>query len=153
MGNGRDFQLYQTSDPDHAFFDCEFQPWALRNVLDAFSGALPGTGYSFESALYNPAGAQVSSHGFSFYHDMGLWPNSGTGPAYGSVMGDEELQAWILSAGLYWSRTTDNAWLTNNAALLQACLNSMLVRDNTNSTARRNYKRTSMPPRSRRLTA
>ncbi|MEI2725292.1 MAG: hypothetical protein V9H26_17765 [Verrucomicrobiota bacterium] len=81
------------------------QPWALRNVLDAFSGALPGTGYSFDTPLYNPTGTQVSSHGFSFHHDMGLWPNSGTGPAYGANMGDEELQAWILSAGLYWRHT------------------------------------------------
>lgn len=121
---------------DHAFFDCDMQPWALRNVLDAFSGALPGTGYSFERPLYNPAGAQVSSHGFSFYHDMGLWPTSGTGPAYGASMGQEELQSWILCAGLYWSHTADNAWLTNNAALLQTCLNSMLLRDNTNSAAR-----------------
>ncbi|MGH7969691.1 MAG: hypothetical protein ACREIC_13285, partial [Limisphaerales bacterium] len=67
---------------------------------------------------------------------MGLWPTSGTGPAYGATMGDEELQAWILSAGLYWSHTGDDAWLTNNAALLQTCLNSMLSRDNTNAAAR-----------------
>jgi xylan 1,4-beta-xylosidase len=121
---------------DHAFFDACMQPWALRNVLDAFSGALPGTGYSFETPLFNPAGTQVSTHGYSFHHDMGLWPNSGTGPAYGANMGDEELQAWILSAGLYWSHTGDHAWLTNNLAVLQTCLNSMLLRDNTNAAAR-----------------
>ena len=121
---------------DHAFYDAYLHPWALRNVLDAFSGALPGTGYSYDTPLYGPTGTQVSSHGFSFHHDMGLWPNSGTGPAYGSVMGDEELQAWILSAGLYWSHTAEHAWLTNSAAVLQACLNSMLLRDNTNSAAR-----------------
>jgi hypothetical protein len=121
---------------DHAFFDSLMHPWALRNVLDTFSGALPGTGYSYETPLYNPSGAQVSTHGFSFYHDMGLWPTSGTGPAYGANMGQEELQSWILSAGVYWSHTADNAWLTNNQALLQTCLNSMLLRDNTNSAAR-----------------
>src|SRR5258707_5396092 len=113
------------------------QPWALRNVLDGFSAELPGTGYSFDTPLYSPnSGTQVSSHGFSFYHDMGLGPNSGTGPAYGATMGDEELQSWILSAGLYWSHTGDNVWLTNNLAVLQTCLNSMLLRDNTNSVAR-----------------
>jgi len=121
---------------DHAFYDACMHPWALRNVLDANSGALPGTGYSYDTPLYSPTGTQVSSHGFSFYHDMGLWPNSGTGPAYGAVMGDEELQSWILSAGLYWSHTADNAWLTNNLAVLQTCLNSMLLRDNTNAAAR-----------------
>jgi len=121
---------------DHAFFDVFMHPWALRNVLDTYSGALPGTGYSFDTPLYSPSGTQVSSHGFSFYHDMGLWPTSGTGPAYSACMGDEELQSWILSAGLYWSHTADNAWLTNNLAVLQTCLNSMLSRDNTNSAAR-----------------
>lgn len=121
---------------DHAFFDSLMQPWALRNVLDGFSGALTGSGYSFVAPLNNPSGTQVSTSGFSFYHDMGHWPTSGPGPAYGGSMGDEELQSWILSAGLYWSHTKDNAWLTNNAALLQTCLNSMLLRDNTNATAR-----------------
>jgi hypothetical protein len=121
---------------DHAFFDACMHPWALRNVLDTFSGALPGTGYSYQTPLYSPTGTQVSTNGFSFYHDMGLWPNSGTGPAYSSNMGQEELQAWILSAGVYWSHTGDNAWLTNNTALLQRCLNSMLLRDSTNSAAR-----------------
>jgi hypothetical protein len=122
---------------DHAFYDSLIQPWALRNVLDTYSGALPRTGYSFDAPLYSAnSGTQVSSHGFSFYHDMGPWPTSGTGPAYGGSMGDEELQNWILSAGLYWSHTGDNAWLTNNAAVLQKCLNSMLTRDDTNSAAR-----------------
>jgi Glycosyl hydrolase family 52 len=121
---------------DHAFYDVYMHPWALRNVLDAFSGALPGTGYSFDTPLYSPSGTQVSSHGFSFYHDMGYFPNSGTRPAYGACMGDEELQSWILSAGIYWSHTGDDAWLSNNVAVLQTCLTSMLSRDNTNSAAR-----------------
>ncbi|MGH7968492.1 MAG: hypothetical protein ACREIC_07190, partial [Limisphaerales bacterium] len=109
---------------------------ALRNVLDGYSGALPFSGYSFTTPLYNPSATQVSTQGFSFYHDMGAWPNSGTGPAYGATMGDEELQSWILSAGMYWSHSADDAWLTNNLGLLQTCLNSMLLRDNTNSAAR-----------------
>ena len=46
---------------------------------------------------------------FFFDHDMGAWPNSGTGSAYGAIMGQEELQAWILSAGI-WSHSGDNAW-------------------------------------------
>ncbi len=121
---------------DHAFYDCLMHPWALRNVLDGFSGALTGAGYSYDAPLYSPTGAVVSNHGFSFDHDMGLWPTSGTGPAYGSNMGDEELQSWILSAGLYWSHTADHPWLTNNATLLQTCLNSMLLRDDTNALAR-----------------
>ncbi len=42
----------------------------------------------------------------------------------------------FVSAGLYWSRTGDSAWLTNNTALLQTCLNSMLLRDDTNAATR-----------------
>lgn len=121
---------------DHAFYNAWVQPWALRNVLDAYSGALPGTGYSYETPLHNPAGTIVSPHGFSFHHDMGVWPTSGTSAAYGPSMGDEELQSWILSAGLYWSQIRDDAWLTNNLPVLQRCLNSMLLRDHTNAAAR-----------------
>lgn len=133
------FNYINTLDltPDHAFFDSHMHPWALRNVLDAFSGALASPGYTYATPLFDArSNTQVSSLGFSFHHDMGLWPNSGTGPAYGVNMGLEELQSWILSAGLYWSRTGDRVWLTNNAALLQTCLNSLLLRDDTNSGAR-----------------
>ena len=125
---------------DMAFYDSLMHPWALRNVLDTFSGALPGSGYSFNHPLYDVlSGAVVSENGFSFHHDMGSWPNSdapGTDPEFDDYMGQEQLQNWILSAGLYWSHSADNAWLTNNLALLQTCLNSMLLRDNTNAIAR-----------------
>ena len=122
---------------DHAFFDSCMHPWALRNVLDGFSGALTGVGYSYSTPLFSASsGTQVSSAGFSFDHDMGYWPNSSTGSAYGANMGQEELQAWILSAGVYWSRSGDHAWLTNNLAVLQNCLNSMLLRDSTNPALR-----------------
>jgi len=125
---------------DLAFYDSLMQPWALRNVLDTFSGALTNTGYSFDHPLYDPASnAQVSPHGFSFHHDLGNWPISvapGTDPVFDDYMGQEQLQNWILSAGLYWSRTSDHAWLTNNATLLQTCLSSMLARDNPNPAAR-----------------
>jgi hypothetical protein len=124
---------------DLAFYESQMHPWALRNVLDTYSGALPGSGYSFEHPLYDASGTEVSSHGFSFHHDMGDWPNSdppGTDPEFDDYMGQEQLQNWILSAGLYWSHTADHAWLTNNLALLQTCLNSMLLRDDTNAVAR-----------------
>jgi hypothetical protein len=52
---------------DLAFYDALMQPWALRNVLDTYSGAINGSGYSFIEPLYNPSsGAEVSSQGFSF---------------------------------------------------------------------------------------
>ncbi len=119
-----------------AFYESLMHPWTLRNVLDTFSGAINGAGYSFDQPLYDPSGTEVSSQGFSFDHDMGGWPASGTGPAYGASMAQEELHTWILSAGLYWSHSGDDAWLASNAALLRTCLNSMLWRDSTNPLAR-----------------
>ena len=129
---------------DHAYYDCYLYPWALRNVLDTYSGAINGTGYSFNHPLYNAGtGAVVSTNGFSFHHDMGQGVSSiapGTDPtpyeSTYSYMGQEELQNWILCAGLYWSHSGDDAWLTNNAALLQSCLTSMLLRDDTNAATR-----------------
>ena len=132
------YQYINTCDlvVDMAFYDCQMHPWALRNVLDTFSGAINGPGYSFNDPLYSSTSGAPVGDGFSFDHDMGGWPTSGTGPAYGGTMGQEELHTWILSAGLYWSRTADNAWLTNNLTLLQTCLNSMLLRDDTNAASR-----------------
>jgi len=129
---------------DHAFYDGDMYPWALRNVLDTYSGAINGAGYFFIHPLYNlEQPAPVSTNGFSFHHDMGQGATSiapGTDPTpyentY-SYMGQEELQNWLLCAGLYWSHSGDDAWLTNNATLLQTCLASMLLRDDTNAAAR-----------------
>jgi hypothetical protein len=134
---------------DHAFYDAVMHPWALRNVLDAFSGASNGgVGYTFTHPLYNETtGQTVSANGFSFQHEMGGNTSGGlvsndptTDPTeYETVfsyMGQEELDNWMLCAGLYWTHSGDNAWLTNNAALLRSCLNSQLLRDDTNSAAR-----------------
>jgi hypothetical protein len=129
---------------DHAFYDSYMYPWALRNVLDTYSGAINGAGYTFNHPLYDAGtGAIVSTNGFSFHHDMGSGGTSlapGTDPtSYESTysyMGQEELQNWILCAGLYWSHSGNDAWLTNNAALLQTCLTSMLLRDDTNAATR-----------------
>jgi hypothetical protein len=129
---------------DHAYYDSVMQPWALRNVLDTYSGATNGSGYNFNHPLYDfISGNVVSANGFGFHHDMGTGGTSDapatdpTGYESGfSYMGQEELQNWIISAGLYWHYSGDNAWLTNNSALLQTCLTSMLLRDDTNAAAR-----------------
>ena len=134
---------------DHAFYSAAMHPWALRNVLDTFSGAAnAGVGYTFTHALYNETtGSQVSANGFSFQHEMGGNSSNGqvsndptTDPTeYETVfsyMGQEELDDWVTCAGLYWTHSGDNAWLTNNASLLRLCLNSELLRDDTNSASR-----------------
>jgi len=129
---------------DHAFYDSLMYPWALRNVLDTYSGTFNASGYTYTHSLYNVvSGVVVSPDGFGFHHDMGQGLTSDspvmdptTYESTFAYMGQEELQNWILCAGLYWSSTSDNSWLTNNTALLQACLNSMLLRDDTNASTR-----------------
>lgn len=122
---------------DHCFFDSTIAPWALRNVLDVMSGAVGGDGYTYDHPLYDPSGTtQVSPTGFSFHHDMGkgLTSNPPTlDPTeyerYFSYMGQEQLQNWILCAGVYWRASGDNAWIKANEALLKKCLASMEMRD------------------------
>jgi hypothetical protein len=129
---------------DHSFYDLLMYPWALRNVLDTYSGTFNGSGYSYTHSLYDTvANVIVSPNGFGFHHDMGQGFTSSspsTDPSsYESTftyMGQEELQNWILCAGLYWKHTGDDVWLTNNTAILQSCLNSMLLRDDTNAATR-----------------
>jgi hypothetical protein len=129
---------------DHSFYDLQMYPWALRNVLDTYSGTFNGSGYTYTRPLYDTiANVVVSPDGFGFHHDMGQGLTSAAPSvdptAYESsysYMGQEELQNWILSSGLYWNRTADHLWLTNNTALLQTCLNSMLLRDDTNPATR-----------------
>ena len=130
---------------DHAFYDAVMYPWALRNVLDAMSGASnQGVGYTFDHPVYDPVTkAEVSPSGYSFHHDMGqgLTSNPPTQDptqyeSYFSYMGQEQLQNWILCAGLYWSHTHDNAWLAANKRQLQTCLNSMLLRDDVDPAKR-----------------
>ena len=129
---------------DHAYYDCVMQPWALRNVLDTYSGATNGSGYTFNHPLYDfLSGGVASSNGFGFHHDMGSGPTTdapGTDPtSYEngfSYMGQEEMQNWIICAGLYWHFSGDNLWLTNNTGLLQTCLTNMLLRDDTNAATR-----------------
>ncbi len=69
---------------DHAFYDSLMYPWALRNVLDTYSGALNGSGYAFTHPLYDiTSNTIVSSNGFGFHHDMGTGLTSdlaGQGP-------------------------------------------------------------------------
>lgn len=132
---------------DHAFYDCVMHPWVLRNILDAFSGASNnGNGYTFTHPLYNEStGVQVSANGFSFQHEMGngnglVSNDPATDPTeYETVfsyMGQEELDNWIVSAGLYWTHSGDNSWVSNNSAMLKTCLNSLLLRDDTNAATR-----------------
>lgn len=141
-----DYQNINTFDltVDHCFFDSTIAPWALRNVLDVMSGVASDGGYTYDHPLYDPTGKiQVSPTSFSFHHDMGngLTSDSPTldpteyESAF-SYMGQEQLQNWILCAGVYWKATGDNAWTQTNEALLKKCLTSMEMRDDVDPTKR-----------------
>ena len=141
------YQFINTFDltVDHSFYDSIMCPWALRNVLDTVSGGTNGgVGYTFNHPLYQRStGTEETNTGFSFHHDMGTGLTSAaptTDPcdyeSSFSYMGQEQLQNWILCAGLYWSRTSDNTWLSANETLLKICLNSMLLRDDVISANR-----------------
>jgi hypothetical protein len=100
---------------DHLFYDLAMHPWVTRNVLDRMA-----SDYTFEFGLVEQYTTNWATGGFSFHHDMG---NAGddfrfekidVATAYEQIMafmGQEELQNWILCAGLYWKKTGDTAWL------------------------------------------
>jgi hypothetical protein len=58
---------------------------------------------------------------------LNFWPAGRQ--AYPHPMTQEELQNWILCAGLYWSETDDHAWLESHRNTLNDCLASMQARD------------------------
>ena len=76
--------------------------------------------------------------GISFCHDMGAHNNFSpkgrssyelanlTGCF--SYMTVEQLCNWVLTAGCYVAKTRDNAWLTTNKTVVEACLQSMINR-------------------------
>jgi regulation of enolase protein 1 (concanavalin A-like superfamily) len=142
-----DYQYINTFDltVDHAFYDSVMHPWALGNVLDTYAGVATTDGpYTYDHPLYNPSTqAQVSATGFSFHHDMGQGLTTAAPDkdptsyeSSFSYMSQEQLQNYILCAGLYWKRSGDNAWLTSHAPLLANCFQSMLLRDDVNAGSR-----------------
>ena len=114
---------------DQAFFELEMHPWTVRNELELYASR-----FHYIDKIKNPeiANATVYDGGLGFNHDMGgafdyKTPEQAALPY--PLMTQEELQNWILSAGLYWKKTGDTAWLKGKQRELEQCLASMLVRD------------------------
>ncbi len=123
---------------DQVFCQLALFPWVTRNVLDQFVDS-----YSYREPLRNPATGQLGEvKALGFAHDMGrelrYAPPGGSGYEhfYRFSMGQEELQNWIICAGLYWKKTGDQAWLQKRAGLLAECLESMLQRDDADPAKR-----------------
>lgn len=113
---------------DHAFYQLAMHPWTLRNILDRFANQ-----YTYRSNVTDRAG-QSHEGGRSFTHDMGrgmAFSPLGTSD-YESrlpLMSAEELQNWILCAGLYYKKTTDLQFLQSHEQTLREAMDSLIHRD------------------------
>jgi hypothetical protein len=123
---------------DHVFYELAMHPWTVRNELDTYDRY-----YNHTDPLVNPDSGETSPDGFSYDHDMGgglgfSAPHDLSGYEGGrhQFMGQEELQNWIICAGLYWKSTGDLDWLKSHTDTLKTCLNSMLLRDDLDPSKR-----------------
>lgn len=116
---------------DHVFHELAMHPWTVRNELDIFDKY-----YSFTDSVRYPNSQKRYQGGLGFTHDMGRGINFKCGGMYSIQMTQEELQNWILCAGLYYKKTNDMSWLRSKRELLYNCLKSMQIRDDIDSTKR-----------------
>jgi len=116
---------------DHVFLELALHPWTVRNELDVFLKY-----YSYVDQIHYPGASQLLPGGLGFTHDMGSGLKMNAGQSYGGIMTQEELQNWILTAGLYWKNTGDRQWLSAQRETLTSCLRSMQVRDDVDPSKR-----------------
>jgi xylan 1,4-beta-xylosidase len=131
------YQFINTFDltVDHAFYQLAMHPWTLRNVLDHFAAR-----YSYRDRVCETKDGPDYDGGISFSHDMGrilTFSPAGHSKYEGSLMmTTEELQNWILCAGLYWKKTGDKAWLDQQSPMIHECLSSLVNRDESDPAQR-----------------
>ena len=140
---------YNTSDlfVDHAFFELRTNPWTVRNLLEWFlerysytdntRAVLPGTD------VHDP---RPLPGGISFTHDMGtsgvFFPQGYSGYEHPELSGvaaymtAEELTNWTLAALMYIEQTQDDVWAKAHAGTLEACLTSLVNRDDSDPAKR-----------------
>ena len=120
---------------DQVFLELAMLPWTVRNELDLFAAR-----YHFIDQLEKAkSGEPPQPGGLTFNHDMGIafeykTPDEIAHPS--PIMSQEELQNWILCAGLYWKNTGDDAWLMGKKPVLDQCLQSMQLRDHVDPAKR-----------------
>ena len=128
---------------DMAFFELNFNPWTLKNVLEYFVDH-----YSYEDQVFSPEDPNtLLDGGVSFTHDMGVgnhfspdkyscYECAGIDRKCFSYMTYEQLTNWVLCAGLYISKTEDIEFLKRHASLLESCFESLKNRDNPDPSKR-----------------
>jgi xylan 1,4-beta-xylosidase len=141
--NEGEYRMMNTFDltVDQVFYELEFSPWTVKNVLDSFVKH-----YSYEEELRFWGSDELQPGGLTFTHDMGV-SNTFSASGYSSYeqvgltgcfsyMSSEELMNWIICASLYVSKTGDEEWLKQNASIFKRCLASMMNRDHPDDAQR-----------------
>ena len=126
---------------DQVFLELAMHPWTVRNELDLYA-----SNFHYVDKISVPdtkpipdVNSSVYDGGLTFNHDMGSafsYKTSEQAALPYPLMSQEELQNWILSAGLYWKKTNHAAWLREKRSVIEQCLASMLVRDDLNPAER-----------------
>jgi hypothetical protein len=120
---------------DQVFIELAMHPWTVRNELDLYA-----SNFHYVDKIKVPdTDSKIYDGGLAFNHDMGgafsyKTPEQAALPY--PLMSQEELQNWIISAGLYWKKTNDSAWLKGKRGVIEQCLASMLVRDDVDPARR-----------------
>lgn len=122
---------------DHLFYELAMHPWTMRNQLDFFASR-----YNYHDSVKTPSG-QVYPGGISFCHDMGknhtftaAGKSNYENIVHHGFMTQEELQNWILCSAVYTITQGKSSWLTEKQTVWEDVLDSMLIRDDVNPSAR-----------------
>jgi len=126
---------------DQVFWELRWNPWVVRNLLDNFARF-----YAYHDEVKDPKTGELSPGGISFCHDQGVH-NQFAPLGHSSYeltnldgcfshMTQEQLCNWVLIAACYVAKTGDVAWLRASKPTVDACLDSMLQRDNPDDTSR-----------------
>jgi len=141
--NEGEYRMMNTFDltVDHLFYELDWHPWAVRNVLDLFVSR-----YSYRDRLHSLDGGQGDG-GISFTHDMGVMNQFSPAGRSSyectaltgcfSHMTCEQLVNWVCCALTYAEATEDIGWMREKMPVLLDCAESLRRRDDPDP-ARRN---------------
>lgn len=128
---------------DQAFFELRYFPWAVKSELTIFAER-----YAYRDRVHRPGmRKELLPGGIAFCHDHGVG-NQFSPPGHSayevsdldakcfSYMSFEEITNWVLTAGLYVTRTSDAAFLSAWSDLLRECHESLLNRDDPDPSRR-----------------
>lgn len=141
--NEGEYRMMNTLDltVDHVYFELRMNPWVVRNVLDQFADR-----YAYQDAVRLPGDETEYPGGISFTHDMGVancfappgrsaYEKAGLTDCF-SFMTHEQLVNWLCTALVYIERTGDDTFSDRRQDLIEACFESLLLRDHPDASQR-----------------